>query len=72
MAEVKIPTRRTVQSPVETYTSEEVAAILKTTPRTVQRLIQSGRLRAFRLGWAYRINADDLAAFCRTVGATGA
>jgi excisionase family DNA binding protein len=72
MAQVKVPATKTITAPVETFTSEEVAAILKTSPRTVQRLIQSGRLRAFRLGWAYRVNAEDLLAFCRTADAPDA
>jgi excisionase family DNA binding protein len=60
---VKIPTTRTIVSPVVVYTTEEVAAILKTSIRTVQRLIQSGRLKAKRLGHAYRIAENHLQVF---------
>ncbi len=70
MAIVKVPSTRMLEAPATIYTSEEVAAILKTSPRTVQRLIKVGRLPAFRLGWAYRVNATDLQRFC-TAGATG-
>jgi excisionase family DNA binding protein len=69
MAKVKIPETRTIESPVQVYSPDEVAAILKTSTRTVQRLIQVGCLPAFRLGWAYRINGEDLQRFC-TAGAT--
>jgi excisionase family DNA binding protein len=60
---VQIPSTRTIVSPVIVYTTEEVAAILKTSTRTVQRLIQSGRLKAKRLGHAYRIAETHLQAF---------
>jgi excisionase family DNA binding protein len=68
MAEVTIPSIRTIQSPVSLYTSEEVAAILKVSRRSVQRLIQRGRLKGFRLGLAYRVTAEDLVDFCRGPG----
>jgi excisionase family DNA binding protein len=69
MAKIKIPETRTIDSPVQVYSPDEVAAILKTSTRTVQRLIQKRRLPAFRLGWAYRINGEDLQRFC-TASAT--
>jgi excisionase family DNA binding protein len=66
----KTPDTQTVDAPIQVYSPGEVAAILKTSTRTVQRLIHLGRLPAFRLGWAYRINGEDLQRFC-TAGATG-
>ena len=71
MAEVKVSTTRTIESPVQVFTSEEVAAILKVSQRSVQRLIQHRQLRAFRCGLSYRVLADDLLAFCRAAGAPG-
>lgn len=42
-------------------TVSEVAAELRTTPRTVQRWIREGRLRAVRIpGGSYRIYRADL------------
>jgi len=58
-----------IDVPIQVYSPGEVAAILKTSTRTVQHLIHLGRLPAFRLGWAYRINGEDLQRFC-TAGAT--
>jgi excisionase family DNA binding protein len=69
MAAVNIPDTPAIDFPVQVYSPAEVAAILKTSTRTVQRLIQVGRLPAFRLGWAYRITGEDLQRFC-TAGAT--
>jgi excisionase family DNA binding protein len=49
-------TPRPVVSPVGgVYTSEEAAEILRTSRRTVQRLIRQGQLKANRLGHGYRI-----------------
>ena len=59
-------------------TAAEVAARLATTPRTVRNWITHGvrptqpcanvRLRAIRLGRAWRIRHDDLAAFEAALG----
>jgi excisionase family DNA binding protein len=52
---------RPIVSPVgQVYTTEEVAEILKTSQRTVQRLIRLGRLKAHRVGRGYRIRDRDL------------
>ena len=59
-----ISNTQTVDAPIQVYSPGEVAVILKTSTRTVQRLIHIGRLPAFRLGWAYRINGEDLQRFC--------
>jgi excisionase family DNA binding protein len=50
------------------YTTQEVAELLKVTPRTVQDWIRSGKLPAMRYGRVLRIRADDLAKFGHAVG----
>jgi excisionase family DNA binding protein len=42
------------------YTVEQAAERLKLHPKTVLRMIRDGRLKAARLGKAYRISGDDL------------
>jgi excisionase family DNA binding protein len=42
------------------YTVEQAAERLKLHPKTVLRMIRDGRLKATRIGKAYRIAADDL------------
>jgi excisionase family DNA binding protein len=42
------------------YTVEQVAERLKLHPKTVLRMIREGRLKAARIGKAYRISGDDL------------
>jgi len=44
----------------ELYTVEQAAGRLKLHPKTVLRMIREGRLKAARLGKAYRIAGDDL------------
>lgn len=52
---------RSVISPVgQVYTTEEVAEILKTSQRTVQRMIRLGQLKAHRVGRGYRVRDVDL------------
>jgi excisionase family DNA binding protein len=52
---------RSVVSPVgQVYTTEEVAEILKTSQRTVQRMIRLGQLKAHRVGRGYRVRDQDL------------
>ena len=52
---------RSVVSPVgQVYTTEEVAEILKTSLRTVQRMIRLGQLKAHRVGRGYRVREDEL------------
>ena len=41
-------------------TTEEVLAYLKTTPRTIYRLIRSGELPAVRIGRQWRFKRADL------------
>jgi excisionase family DNA binding protein len=42
------------------YTVEQAAERLKLHPKTVLRMIRDGRLKAARIGKAYRISGDDL------------
>jgi excisionase family DNA binding protein len=46
--------------PGQLYTVEQAAERLKLHPKTVLRMIREGRLKAARLGKAYRIAGDDL------------
>ncbi|MDN7427977.1 helix-turn-helix domain-containing protein [Burkholderia sp. AU45388] len=48
------------------HTVEDTAARLRVHPKTVLRFIRDGKLRATRVGRAYRILDVDLAAFART------
>jgi excisionase family DNA binding protein len=45
------------------WTIDETAEVLNVSPRTVRRLIESGALRAHRLGRLVRISDDDVTAF---------
>jgi excisionase family DNA binding protein len=55
---------RPIISPIgQVYTTEEVAEILKTSTRTVQRLIRLGRLKAHQVGRGYRVRDRDLQAW---------
>jgi excisionase family DNA binding protein len=45
------------------FTPKEVADLLRVSSMTVYRLIQSGDLRAVRVGRAYRILEDDIDAY---------
>ncbi|WP_176050616.1 helix-turn-helix domain-containing protein [Burkholderia sp. BCC1644] len=48
------------------HTVEDTAARLRVHPKTVLRFIRDGKLRATRVGRAYRILDADLAAFAQT------
>ncbi|HDR9800408.1 helix-turn-helix domain-containing protein [Burkholderia cenocepacia] len=54
------------------HTVEDTAARLRVHPKTVLRFIRDGKLRATRVGRAYRILDADLAAFARTEPASPA
>jgi excisionase family DNA binding protein len=55
---------RPIVSPVgSVYTTDEAAEILRTSRRTVQRLIREGKLGANRLGHGYRILDQHIQAF---------
>jgi len=45
------------------YTVEDVAKILKVQNRTVRDYIRGGKLKAVKLGRAYRVREEDLKAF---------
>lgn len=51
------------------YTLQEVAAMLRVTPRGVQAWIQRGELPAIRYGRILRVRHDDLAAFGEVLNA---
>jgi excisionase family DNA binding protein len=50
------------------YTTQEVAELVKVTPRTVQEWIRTGKLPAMRFGRVLRVRADDLAKFGEAIG----
>jgi excisionase family DNA binding protein len=45
------------------YTTDEIATLMKTTRRTVQRWIREGKLKAVEVGGQYRVRQDALVAF---------
>jgi excisionase family DNA binding protein len=55
---------RLLVSPVgDIYDTEEAAKLLKTSPRTIQRMIRDGRLKSHKVGRGYRILARDIEQF---------
>lgn len=56
----------------DVFTVQEVADMLKVHPYTVNRMIRTGRLKAFKLSRRYRIRKEDLDAFMLSVGTEGA
>jgi excisionase family DNA binding protein len=48
------------------YTTAELADFLKLKPRTIQRWIDSGQLKAYVFGRKYRIKGEDFDAFLET------
>jgi excisionase family DNA binding protein len=54
----------TVTTP-KAYTIEEVAAILKVHPRTINRLLERGELRGVKVGRLWRIPEEALTAYLR-------
>jgi excisionase family DNA binding protein len=53
-------------------TIAEVARILKSSQRTVRRLIQSGKLSAVKMGRCYRFRRHDVTEFVRSSLTTNA
>jgi excisionase family DNA binding protein len=45
------------------YTVEQIAEMLQIHPKTIQRYIREGKLRANKIGKAWRINGHDLSLF---------
>lgn len=57
-------TRRPIIPPCgPIYDVIDVADLLKTSRRTIQRMIQARRLKAYKVGRSYRVLARDLEAF---------
>jgi len=48
---------------METYTLEEVADILKVSVATVRSLVNSGQIKAFKVGNQWRVRKKDLEAY---------
>jgi excisionase family DNA binding protein len=68
MARKASPQRRPVQVTIaddEILTTAEVAARLKVTRQTVQRLINDGKLVASRVGREWRVKRSELDAFLK-------
>jgi excisionase family DNA binding protein len=53
--------------PVQLLTREQVARSLNVHPRTVGRLLESGKLAGYRVGGQWRIDPADLAAYLKGV-----
>jgi excisionase family DNA binding protein len=51
------------------YTVEQIAQMLQMHPKTVQRYIREGRLRAVKVGKGWRVNGHDLSVFTESVPA---
>ena len=45
------------------YTVEQISSLLKIHPKTVQRYIREGKLRATKIGKGWRVAGHDLSAF---------
>ena len=68
MAHKKSPRQQTVPTTMaddEILTTAEVAARLKVTRQTVQRLINAGNLVASRVGREWRVKCSELEAFLK-------
>jgi excisionase family DNA binding protein len=48
------------------YTTAELADLLKLRPRTIQRWVDSGQLKAYAFGRKYRIKGEDFEKFLET------
>ena len=53
------------------YTVEQIAQMLQMHPKTVQRYIREGKLRAVKVGKGWRISGHDLSVFTESVPARG-
>jgi acetyl-CoA synthetase len=54
----------TMTSP-KVYTIEEVAELLKVNPRTINRMLERGELRGFKVGRLWRVSEEALQAYMR-------
>ena len=53
------------------YTVEQISDMLDIHPKTVQRYIREGRLRATKIGKSWRVTGHDLSAFVEHAGNEG-
>ncbi len=53
------------------FTVEQIAQMLQMHPKTVQRYIREGKLRAVKVGKGWRISGHDLSVFTESVPARG-
>ena len=53
------------------YSTDEVAAFMGVTPRTVQRWIREGKLPAVVVGGTYRVKREELQAFVKAERGNG-
>lgn len=49
------------------YTVDEISEMLKMHPKTIQRYIREGRLRATKIGKSWRVSGHDLSQFAENV-----
>lgn len=54
------------------YTVEQISSLLQMHPKTVQRYIREGKLRAVKVGKAWRVSGHDLSVFTETIPPEGA
>lgn len=52
------------------YTVEEISEMIKIHPKTVQRYIREGRLKANKVGKSWRVSGHDLSTFTEGSGAS--
>lgn len=50
------------------YTVEQIASMLDIHPKTIQRYIREGRLRAVKIGKSWRVSGHDLSQFTESAG----
>ena len=53
------------------YTVEQISELLQMHPKTVQRYIREGKLRAVKLGKGWRVSRHDLSVFTESVPTQG-
>lgn len=53
------------------YTVEQIADMLSIHPKTIQRYIREGKLRATKVGKAWRVTGHDLSVFAESSGNEG-
>lgn len=53
------------------YTVEQIAELLAMHPKTIQRYIREGKLRASKVGKGWRVTGHDLSVFTESAGLTG-